>query len=164
MARITGKIHDQNMAPVIGAPVSVIEADAPHADLAAMSDENGCYTLGGLTPGRYTIGARGVTARAEIVEDADETRCALCDRDRPLTFHHLIPKALHRKKRYRALGRAALAQGVDLCRDCHDAVHRFIDEKTLGAHFSTLDALRAHPDVAKFVAWVRRRGGRHRLR
>ena len=77
MARITGKIHDQNMAPVIGAPVSVIEADAPHADLAAMSDENGCYTLGGLTPGRYTIGARGVTARAEIVEDADETRCDL---------------------------------------------------------------------------------------
>jgi 5-methylcytosine-specific restriction endonuclease McrA len=92
-------------------------------------------------------------------------RCALCGRDRPLTFHHLIPRTLHRKKRYRrAFSKAELSGGVDLCRDCHDAVHRFIPEKVLGERYRTLEALRAHPEVAKFVAWVRRRPGRHRLR
>ena len=28
------------------------------------------------------------------------TTCDLCGRDKPLTFHHLIPKALHRRRRY----------------------------------------------------------------
>lgn len=91
--------------------------------------------------------------------------CALCGRDRPLTFHHLIPRTLHRKSRYRrAFTREELQRGVELCRDCHDAVHRFVDEKALGASYRTLDALRAHPEIAKFVRWVRTRGGRHRVR
>ncbi|MEC7523200.1 MAG: HNH endonuclease [Myxococcota bacterium] len=91
--------------------------------------------------------------------------CALCGRDRPLTFHHLIPRTLHRKKRYqRALSKDELQRGVYLCRDCHDAVHRFVSEKELGASYRTLEALRAHPDIAKFARWVSTRGGRHRMR
>jgi protein-arginine kinase activator protein McsA len=92
-------------------------------------------------------------------------RCALCERDRPLTFHHLIPKTLHRKPRYRKRhDPGERMAGVDLCRDCHDAVHRFIDHRRLAECYRTLEALRTHPEVAKFVAWVRRRGGRHRFR
>jgi 5-methylcytosine-specific restriction endonuclease McrA len=95
----------------------------------------------------------------------DEARCALCQRDRPLTFHHLIPKALHRRKRYaRTYTKDELARGIDVCRDCHDAVHRFLDEKELGERYHTVEALLAHPEVARFVAWVSTRGGRHRLR
>ncbi|HJL20044.1 MAG TPA: hypothetical protein RMH99_30545 [Sandaracinaceae bacterium LLY-WYZ-13_1] len=91
--------------------------------------------------------------------------CALCARDRPLTFHHLVPRSLHRKKRFRRVyTREELQRGVMLCRDCHDAVHRFVSEKELGAAYPTLDALRAHPQIAKFVRWVRTRGGRHRTR
>ena len=90
--------------------------------------------------------------------------CALCARDRPLTFHHLVPRSLHRKKRYQKRDRAELQRGVMLCRDCHDAVHRFVSEKELGARYDTLDALRAHTDIARFVEWVRRRGGRYRFR
>lgn len=91
--------------------------------------------------------------------------CALCDRDRPLTFHHLIPRALHRRKRIaRLYSKEQLQAGVDLCRDCHDAVHRFATEAQLAEQYSTLERLRAHPEVAKFVAWVRSRGGRYRLR
>jgi hypothetical protein len=92
-------------------------------------------------------------------------RCALCGRDRPLTFHHLIPRALHRKKRFaKTRSKDELAAGIDVCRDCHDAVHSFVAEKELGERYHTLEALRAHPDVARFVAWVRTRGGRHRMR
>jgi len=76
----------------------------------------------------------------------------------------LVPKSLHRKKRYRKVDKAKLARGVMLCRDCHDAVHRFVSEKELGARFATLDALRAHTEIARFVEWVRGRGGRHRIR
>ncbi len=94
-----------------------------------------------------------------------EPRCALCERDRPLTFHHLVPRALHRKKRFRArYSRDELARGVDLCRDCLDAVHRFISEKELGERFHTLERLREHEHIARFVAWVRTRGGRHHVR
>ena len=96
---------------------------------------------------------------------AADGACALCEREGPLTFHHLIPKTLHRKPRYRRrFARQELQAGVQLCRDCHDAVHRFVPEKTLGERYRTLEALRRHPDVARFVAWVRRRPGRHRLR
>lgn len=91
--------------------------------------------------------------------------CALCERDRPLTFHHLIPRALHRRKRFATrYSREELSAGIDVCRDCHDAVHRFVSEKELGERFHTLEALRAHPEIARFVEWVRTRGGRYRMR
>ncbi len=95
----------------------------------------------------------------------ERVTCALCGRDRPLTFHHLIPRALHKKKRFqRRFTRDELASGVELCRDCHDAVHRFMTEKELGERYYTLERLRAQPELARFVAWVRTRGGRHRVR
>ena len=82
--------------------------------------------------------------------------CELCNReDIPLTFHHLIPKALHSKKWYKktyAVDR--LESGVDLCVDCHEAVHDFLTEKVLGDSFNTLELLASHPKVSKFVSWV----------
>lgn len=48
-----------------------------------------------------------------------------------------------------------MIETVSVCRDCHDAIHRFVpDEKDLGRHFNSLDKLRAHPDVARFAAWA----------
>lgn len=95
----------------------------------------------------------------------DEPVCRLCDRAQPLTFHHLIPRTLHRKPRYkRRFPREVLQAGVMLCRDCHDAVHRFVSEKDLGSQYRSLEALRAHPEIARFVTWVRDRPGRHRMK
>ena len=92
--------------------------------------------------------------------------CALCQREDSLTFHHLIPKTLHSNKWFKKnFTRQDMCRGIDLCRDCHGAVHRFITEKQLGREFNTLEALAAHPDVAKFVAWIApRRPGRVRTR
>lgn len=89
---------------------------------------------------------------------ARETRgvCALCGREGPTTFHHLIPRTVHSNKWFKKrFTREQMAQGVDLCRPCHSAVHAFADHKTLGCDFSTLEALTAHPELRRFVAWVR---------
>jgi len=35
-------------------------------------------------------------------------------------------------------------------------IHRLFDETTLARDLNTPGALRAHPDMARFLAWVRR--------
>jgi hypothetical protein len=86
--------------------------------------------------------------------------CALCGRDAPLTFHHLIPRKVHRRRRFATrLSRAALAEGVDVCRLCHRAIHRFHDEMTLARHLCTLEALREDPALKRHAAWAARQDG-----
>lgn len=44
--------------PVAEATVMIIDGDVPFTDLAAMTDETGTFSLGGLAPGWYRIEAR----------------------------------------------------------------------------------------------------------
>ncbi|MEQ8767902.1 MAG: hypothetical protein RL885_28620 [Planctomycetota bacterium] len=94
-----------------------------------------------------------------------EGHCRLCGRRRPLTFHHLIPRSLHSnkwfKKRY---AREELQRGIDICRDCHSAIHRFASEKELGRDWNTVEALLAHEEIGKFVRWLRGRDSAGRIR
>ncbi len=73
------------------------------------------------------------------------------------TLHHLIPKTRHRNRRVqRELDRQELRAAVAwLCRGCHSFLHANFTEKTLERRFRTLAALRTHPDVERFVAWIR---------
>jgi len=85
-------------------------------------------------------------------------RCELCGRQvSERTLHHLIPKTRHRNRRVqRELDRHELKAAVAwLCRGCHNFLHANFTEKTLERQFSTLAALLAHPDVKRFVAWIR---------
>ena len=85
------------------------------------------------------------------------TSCALCGRERPLSFHHLIPKKVHRRGHFKRNYEAAeLQKGVHLCRLCHGAVHRLYDEMTLAKDYATLAALRQDPAVQKHVSWARK--------
>jgi hypothetical protein len=78
-----------------------------------------------------------------------------------LTFHHLIPKKLHRRPRYRRhFNREELALGVYVCRDCHDGIHATYSEVELAAALSSPEALAADPLLARHFAWV----GRQRRR
>lgn len=46
---------------------------------------------------------------------------------------------------------------VDVCPDCHSAIHDLIpDERELGRTYNTLELLQAHPAIAKFLIWVRK--------
>lgn len=44
--------------------------------------------------------------------------------------------------------------GINICRDCHSAIHRYITEKELAKSYHTKELLMTHPDVCKFVEWV----------
>ena len=93
-----------------------------------------------------------------------EGTCVLCARERRLTFHHLIPVTLHKNRWFkRNFSREDMHRGIMACRDCHDAIHRFIPNKELGRSFNTLEALKTHPDLMRFVQWVSRQHGRIRL-
>lgn len=43
-----------------------------------------------------------------------------------------------------------------LCRPCHSTVHATLTEQQLEQHFNTVPALASHPDIARFVRWVRK--------
>ncbi|WP_110674756.1 MULTISPECIES: hypothetical protein [Salinicola] len=83
-------------------------------------------------------------------------RCGLCGRRAPLTRHHLIPRALHRKPRYRKrYGREQMQTRVLwICRPCHSHLHRMLSERELADHYASREALMSHPDIRAFVTWL----------
>jgi len=89
-------------------------------------------------------------------------RCELCQREARLSFHHLVPRKLHANKWFKKrFTRDEMLRGIDLCRECHSAVHSFIGHKDMGREYHTRERLLAHPKVANFVKWVRGKRVRH---
>jgi hypothetical protein len=84
--------------------------------------------------------------------------CELCGRDQPLTFHHLIPKAVHSKKKFqKRFTKEQMQEGIDICRKCHSGIHDIIeDEKELADKYYTKALLLEHEGIVKHVAWVRK--------
>jgi hypothetical protein len=85
--------------------------------------------------------------------------CALCGRIERLTFHHLIPVAVHRKKRYLLrFGKEEMrTRGLMICQLCHSGIHDlFPDEKELADSYNTREALAAEPRMAKHISWVKK--------
>lgn len=77
--------------------------------------------------------------------DKQESVCQLCNRLIPKSqrdAHHLVPKS---------------RGGVDtviLHRLCHRQIHAVFTENQLARNYSTLEALKRHPEIAKFIEWV----------
>ncbi len=83
--------------------------------------------------------------------------CPLCGRHCHLSFHHLIPRKLHRRTFFRKqFSREQLNEGVMICRSCHNGIHRFYDEMTLAKQFDSLEALRRDPALQRHFEWVAR--------
>jgi hypothetical protein len=84
--------------------------------------------------------------------------CELCLREAtPLTRHHLLPQCRHNKPRFsrhhtreEGLTRIAL-----LCKACHSAVHSTLTEKQLEQTYNTIEALQSHPELERFLCWIR---------
>ncbi|WP_447554252.1 hypothetical protein [Vreelandella sp. EE22] len=87
---------------------------------------------------------------------ARPTQCELCKRGAALTRHHLIPRTLHNKPRYkkRYSREERLTAIVWLCHPCHKHIHRLYSERELADHFPTLDALGRDPAIGAFVSWL----------
>jgi hypothetical protein len=77
--------------------------------------------------------------------------CPLCERPIPAearqSLHHLVPKLKGGKG-----GPTVLLHQI-----CHNEIHATLTEAELARDFSTVEALRVHPRLAKFIAWVRKR-------
>lgn len=85
------------------------------------------------------------------------THCALCGRETELTFHHLIPRKVHRRTYFRNhYDKQQLQRGIDICRLCHKGLHRLYDEMTLAKSLNTLQALREDPSIQRHITWVRK--------
>lgn len=82
----------------------------------------------------------------------DETPiCPLCGRPIPpeakQSRHHLVPKLKGGKG-----GATVLLHQI-----CHNEIHATLSEAELARVYNSVDALRAHPRLAKFFAWVGKR-------
>jgi len=71
--------------------------------------------------------------------------CPLCNREliKP-DKHHLIPKLKGGKN----------GDTVDLHRICHEKIHSIWTESELRDFYHTIDRIKTHEDIQKFIKWV----------
>jgi hypothetical protein len=72
--------------------------------------------------------------------------CPLCERAVPPAqrdAHHLVPKSKGGRRT------------EFLHRVCHRQIHALLTETELARQYATVEALRAHPEIGAFVAWVK---------
>lgn len=71
-------------------------------------------------------------------------RCFLCERPfgRRVEWHHPVPKSKGGRDR------------VPVHSICHRTIHRHFTNAELVRHGGDAEALRAHPDIGKFVRWL----------
>lgn len=78
-------------------------------------------------------------------------KCELCEREvTRLTAHHLTPKQAVKRKQ------ADAGPTVDICSACHRQIHHLFDNKYLAKELNSVEALKNEPQMAKFLAWVRK--------
>lgn len=80
--------------------------------------------------------------------------CPLCGRPNlNPTDHHLVPKSRGGK------------DTLTICRDCHKAAHILFSNRELERQYSSVEALRAHPEMAKMISFIRKQdpGGKVRF-
>ena len=74
--------------------------------------------------------------------------CPLCGRPIPEAerdAHHLVPKS------------RGGVETVLLHRICHRQIHALITESELARSYFSVDALLQHPELIKFLSWVKRK-------
>lgn len=75
--------------------------------------------------------------------------CPLCERpippDAPQSLHHLVPKLKGGRR-----GPTVLMHQI-----CHNAIHAHLREAEIARRHASIAALRAYPEIARFVAWIR---------
>lgn len=82
--------------------------------------------------------------------------CEICDRDWiTLTYHHLIPRAVHAKVLKRGWHPEHKLDSVAwLCRACHSFVHRMAGNEDLAREWFTVERILGREDVQRWRGWV----------
>ena len=61
-----------------------------------------------------------------------------------MSDHHVIPRSRGGK------------QKELICHACHKKIHATFDNRELEQEFNSVDMLISHPDIRKFVRWMRK--------
>lgn len=85
--------------------------------------------------------------------------CVLCEKEKRLTFHHLIPRKCHSNKWFKKHfeKEEMVSRGINICRSCHNYIHSVFSSKELGRYFNTIETLIAHEKIAKFIAYAKKK-------
>lgn len=80
--------------------------------------------------------------------EKNKLQCTLCHREVPdaryLEKHHSVPAAKGGK----------ITEVV--CIDCGDQIHQLFTNNELRDSYNTIEKLRVHPDVQRWIQWVRK--------
>jgi len=86
-----------------------------------------------------------------MTQVSEDPVCPLCGRPIPAgvpqSRHHLVPKLRGGKG-----GEMVLLHAI-----CHKEIHATLSEGKIARSYATVEALRAHPRIARFIAWVAKR-------
>lgn len=101
-----------------------------------------------MKPSQRRIDAAIATAEAAAARRTPDI-CPLCERPIPpeakSSRHHLTPRL-----------KGGTHKGtVRLHQICHSAIHARFSESELARRLADIEALRADPELAQFIAWVR---------
>ena len=102
------------------------------------------------------MGETGESSQNSVLKSKGKAaNCVLCQRAVALTFHHLIPRKMHRRTYFRKnFTKQQLATGIWVCRQCHNGIHNLYDEMTLAKKYHNLSALKNDPALQKHIQWV----------
>ena len=64
-------------------------------------------------------------------------------------MHHLVPRSQGGK----------LGLKAKLCPTCHRQLHALFSEATLAKELQSVEQIRANPDMASYLKWVRKQKG-----
>jgi 5-methylcytosine-specific restriction enzyme A len=74
-------------------------------------------------------------------------KCELCGREEvEVTIHHLVPKEMG----------GTFMPTANLCIPCHKQIHALFTNVELASGLNTIDRLRSHPDLQKFLKWIKK--------
>jgi hypothetical protein len=94
--------------------------------------------------------SRAQRAAHPVKSGGAAVHCALCEREvRRANRHHIVPKS------------EGGTHTVWLCLTCHKTLHHFFTNATLATEKYSIDMLRADPDIARYLAWVRDKPDQH---
>ncbi|KAI0321739.1 hypothetical protein OF83DRAFT_1161619 [Amylostereum chailletii] len=141
----TSTPQDPDDLPLDDLPPSVVDSLTAY-ELCA--DEDGVQTLIRSVLSDY---AREACTPPPAWPATRTSACELCEREVPLTYHHLIPRSTHAKAIKRKWHPAGRLNAVAwLCRPCHSAVHHVANNEDLARNFYTLDLLLEREDIQRW--------------
>ncbi|KAJ7364681.1 hypothetical protein DFH08DRAFT_839759 [Mycena albidolilacea] len=77
--------------------------------------------------------------------------CEICEREVPLTYHHLIPRSTHAKAAKKKWHPPSMLNSVAwLCRPCHTVVHHVATNEELAQHYFSVSLLLERDDIRRW--------------